>query len=108
LDHAPDADVVDEPDHVCPLERVRGRAKWSVELLDHLCLALEHQYVGAAQRAHVERLVTRIEDEYMLHPGRNVPDRADLNDYRPMARSTASCSSGDRATEARPRSSSFM
>jgi hypothetical protein len=30
--------------------------------------------VGAAQRAHIERLVTRIENENLLHLGRNVPN----------------------------------
>ena len=49
LHDAGDPDVVDEADHMRPTERVRGRAEWSIELLDHLCLALEHQYVGAAQ-----------------------------------------------------------
>jgi hypothetical protein len=61
-----------------PLIRVSGRAKWSVELLDHLCLALEDEHVGAAQRAHIERLVTRIENENLLHLGRNVPNGAAL------------------------------
>ena len=73
LHHPRNADVVHEPDDVWPLERVRGRAKWSVELLDHLCLALEDEHVGAAQRAHVERLVTRIENENLLHLRGNVP-----------------------------------
>ena len=89
-----------------PRERGRGRAKWSVELLDHLRLALEDEHVRAAQRAHVERLVTRVQDENLLHPGRNVPeaDRRSRPDrhgrrQRPIARSTASCSSGERATD---------
>ena len=68
-----------EPDDVWPLVGVSGRAKWSVKFLDHLCLALEDEHVGAAQRAHIERLVTRIENENLLHLGRNVPDKADLN-----------------------------
>src|SRR5581483_2521409 len=49
LDHPRHTDVVDEPDHVWPPERVGGRAKWSIELFDHLGLALEDEHVGAAQ-----------------------------------------------------------
>ena len=65
-----------------PPKRVGGRAKWSVELLDHFRFAFEDEDVRAAQRAHVQRLVTRIEDEYMLHFARNVPEKADLNALR--------------------------
>jgi hypothetical protein len=32
--------------------------------------------VGAAKRAHVQGLVARIQDQNLLHPGRNVPDEA--------------------------------
>ena len=89
-----------------------GRSK----LFDHLRLALEDEHVRAPQRAHVERLVTRVQDENLLHRGRKVPDQATRiraafgrpAGYRPMARSTASCSSGESATDGLPRSSSFM
>src|SRR5439155_13129297 len=67
LHHSGHSDVMHEPDHMWPLVGVSGRAEWSVELLDHLCVALEDEHVGAAQRAHIERLVTRIENENLLH-----------------------------------------
>jgi hypothetical protein len=67
LHHARDPDVVHEADDVWPLIRVSGRAEWSIQLFDHLGLALEDEHVRAAQRAHVERLVTRVENENLLH-----------------------------------------
>jgi hypothetical protein len=82
LHHARNPDIVDEPDDVWPLIRVSGRAKWSVQLLDHLCLALEDEDVGAAERAHIERLVTRIENENLLHSAGNVPDYSEVEASR--------------------------
>src|SRR5581483_8841988 len=112
--HPPrDAHVVHEPDDVWPRIDRRGRAEWSVELFDHLRLALEDQDVRAPDRAHVEGLETRIQDQDLLHAAENVaqqtaPHAPARPGYRPIARSTASCSSGERATDALPRSSSFM
>src|SRR4029077_17462234 len=67
LHHPRNADVVHEPDDVWPRIHRRGRAKWSVELFDHLRLALEDENVRAPERAHVQRLVTRVQDQYLLH-----------------------------------------
>jgi hypothetical protein len=58
---------VHEPDDVGPSIGIGGRAKWSIELLDDLGLALVDQHVRAAERAHVQRLVTRVENEYLPH-----------------------------------------
>ena len=69
LDDPRNADVVHEPDDVWPRKLPRGRAKWSVELFDDLRLPLVDEHVRAPQRAHVERLVTRVQDENLLHPG---------------------------------------
>jgi hypothetical protein len=60
-------------------------------------------------RAHVERLVARVEDENVLHLARHCTQAptAVSAGYEDMARSTASSSSGDRAITALPWSSSF-
>ncbi len=76
LDDPRNADVVEEPDHVWPRELRRGRAKWSPELFDDLRLPLEHEHVRTSQRADVERLVTRVQDENLLHRVRKVPEHA--------------------------------
>ena len=73
LDRARHAHVVDEPDHVRPDEAAGRRAQRLVELLDHLGLALVDQHVGAPNRAHVQRLVTCVQDENVLQPARKVP-----------------------------------
>ena len=59
-----------------PRERRRGRAQWSLELFDHLRLPLVDEHVRPPQRAHVERLVARVQDQNLLHRGRKVPDRS--------------------------------
>src|SRR4051794_13125393 len=100
LDRPRHPDVVHEPDHVRPGEGRRGGAEWSLERLDHLRLALEHEHVRAPNRADVQRLIARVQNEY-LHPLRNVA-MATAGAYRAIARSTASRSSGERATGARP------
>ena len=41
-----------------------------VELLDDLGLALEHEYVSTPNSGDVQRLVTRVQDENVLHSGR--------------------------------------
>src|SRR5438876_3759477 len=69
LDPARNAHVGDEPDHVGPGIRARGGMQRDVELLEHLSLALPDENVGAADRAHVERLVTGIQDQNLLHLG---------------------------------------
>src|SRR5215204_1511538 len=74
LDCAGDADVGDEPDDVWPRIRVRGRMKRFVQLLDHLGLSLEYQDVSASNGGHVQRLVAGIQDQNLLHLGRNVPE----------------------------------
>src|ERR1700704_990712 len=51
-----------------PRKLPRGRAKWSVKFFDDLGLPLVHEHVGAPQRTNVERLVTRVQDENLLHP----------------------------------------
>src|SRR4029079_19102888 len=63
LHRARNADVVHEPDDVWPPKRVGGRAEWSIELLDDLCLPLVDEDVGTAQRAHVQRLIARVQNE---------------------------------------------
>ena len=55
--------VGDEPDHVRPREGVRRGAERQLVLLEHLRLPLEHEHVRAPHRAHVQRLVARIQDE---------------------------------------------
>src|SRR5207249_12092866 len=65
-----------EPDDVWPRIRRRGRAEWSVELFDHLRLPLEDEHVRTAKRAHVERLVAGVENQDLLHAGRNVAHAA--------------------------------
>ena len=67
LDRPRHADVRDEPDHVGPHVRVRRRPERLVETLDDLRLPLPHEYVGATCRAHVERLVARVQDENVVH-----------------------------------------
>src|SRR6185295_19362517 len=68
LDRTGDADVVDQPDHVRPDEAAGRRAERLVEVLDHLGLALVEEDVGAPNRAHIQRLVTGVEDQNLLHP----------------------------------------
>src|SRR5690348_13537715 len=70
LDRPRDADVVEEPDHVRPDEAAGGRAERLVELLDDLRLALVEEHVGAPNRAHIQRLVTGVQNQNLLHPGR--------------------------------------
>ena len=113
LHHPGHAHVVHEPDDVGPSIGVARGAEWSVQLLDDFSLPLVDEHVRAAQRAHIERLVTRIENENLLHRGRRVPAKEAIevvskSCQRPIARSTASCSSGESATAAFPRSSSLM
>src|SRR6266540_746565 len=66
--------VGDEPDHVRPRKRVGRRMEPFLELLDHLGLALEHEHVGTPNGRDVQWLVARIEDENLLHLGRNVAE----------------------------------
>ena len=84
LDDPGNPDVAEKPDHVRPRKPRRGRAEWSVELFDHLRLPLVDEDVRAAQRAHVERLETGVEDQHLLHGARNVADGA-AGPLRPLA-----------------------
>jgi hypothetical protein len=61
------ADIAEEPDHVRPRKPLRGRAEWSVELLDHLRLPLVDKHVRASERAHIERLEAGVQDQNLLH-----------------------------------------
>ena len=45
-----------------------------LQFLDHLRLSLEDEHVRPPDRGHVERLVARVQDENVLHLGRNVAD----------------------------------
>jgi hypothetical protein len=36
-------------------------------MLDHLGLALEHEDVRTPVRAHVQRLIACVQDEYLMH-----------------------------------------
>jgi hypothetical protein len=47
-----------------------------VQLLDHLCLPLEHQHVSAPNGRDIQGLVTGIQDQNLLHLRRNVPEVA--------------------------------
>ena len=72
LHHARNPHVGDEANYVWPAVRVAGRAKWSRELFDHLRLSLEHEHVRAAKRAHIQGLVTGVQDQDLLHQPRNL------------------------------------
>src|SRR5207342_2959274 len=76
LNRARHAHVVDEPDHVRPDEARFGGTERLVEALDDLRLAFVDEHVRPPHRANVERLVTRVQDENMLQPGRKVPSLA--------------------------------
>lgn len=85
-------------------------------VLDDLGLSLPHEHVRAPIRAHVERLVACVQDENLMHGTRGylyerfaclLAHRAAALGYRPIALSTAVCSSGESATEAVPRSTSL-
>ncbi len=117
-----DADVLDEPDHVWSGERVGGGVQGRLVLLEHLRLPLEHEHMRAPNRADVQRLVARIEDENLtqgLAKGTGATRgfrRVGVTPSSPqglsdttgaIARSTACCSSGDSAIGVRPRSSCF-
>jgi len=67
LHRARNAHVLDEPDHVRPLEGVARGAERAREVLEHLGLPLEHEHVGTPHRTDVERLVTRVQNENLLH-----------------------------------------
>ena len=60
-------DVVDEADHMRSLEGRGGRMERQVVLLQDFGLALEHEDVCAPNRADVQRLVARVQDENLLH-----------------------------------------
>ena len=64
---ARDVDVADEPDHDRARQRRVLGAQLEARALDELGLLLEQQHGGAANRADVDRLVGRVEDE---HPPR--------------------------------------
>ena len=72
LDRARHAHVVDQPDHMGPDEAAGRGAERLVEPLDYLGLALVHEHVGTPHRAHVERLVTCVQNKNVLQPGRKV------------------------------------
>src|SRR5262249_13306326 len=99
------AHVGHEPDHVGTWKGGARRVKRLVELLYHLRLSFEHEDVSTSDRCHVQRLVARVEDENVLHLAGNVASEPGC--YLAMARSTASCSSGESATDDRPWSSSL-
>ena len=88
--HEPrDAHVVDESDDVWPLERRSGRAKRSVQLFDHLGLALVDEDVRTPYRADVQWLETRVQDENLLHPPENYPKAGWPENLRHTARAGA-------------------
>ena len=72
------------------------RPERTIHLLDQLGLALEHEDVRPPDRADVQGLETRIQDENLVH-GPNSTERAG-HDTAAIARSTASRSSGERPT----------
>ena len=57
-----------EADHVRADVRVRRGPQRLVEPLDDLRLALPDEHVRATCRAHVQRLIARIQDENVVHP----------------------------------------
>ena len=69
LDRPRDADVLDEPDHVRPGVRVGRGAQGLGQALEDLGLALPDEHVRAPNRADVQRLVTRVQDEDLLQVG---------------------------------------
>src|ERR1051326_5524830 len=125
LDRPRHTDVGHEPDHVRPDEAARRRSQRLVEMLDHLRLALVDEHVRPPNRADVQRLVAGVQNEDMPHflatkyqRGLITPGLDRLSLYRvnvrstftlqeAIARSTASSSSGERATGERPCSISF-
>ena len=88
---------------------VGGRVEQLREALDDLSLALPDEHVCPSDGADIQRLIARIQDQDLLQLVQNVPTKrvGDLPRYRDIARSTASSSSGESATDARPRVSSF-
>src|SRR3954454_22226816 len=88
LHRARHADVADEPDHVRPHERGRRRPERTVERLEHLSLALEHEHVGTLDSAHVQGLIARIQNQD-LHQRKCTFKRGFRRlRYRAIARST--------------------
>ena len=71
-DAARHPDVRHEPDDVRSREGRRRRPQRLTVALEHLGLPLPHEHVRATDRAHVQRLVARIQDEDALHRARNV------------------------------------
>src|SRR5262249_30042837 len=63
MDVAGDADVGDEADHDRPLESHALGVELALAALDDLGLRLQDQHGRPADRAHVDRLVGRVEDE---------------------------------------------
>ena len=61
-----------------PDERPLGRPQRLRVVLDHLGLALPDEDVRAPIGAHVERLVTCVQDEYLMHGVASVPARLAL------------------------------
>ena len=74
LDGPRHAHVGHEPDHVWPRIRVGRGVQRLVELLDHLGLSLEHEHVGTPHGCDIQRLVTRVQNQNLLHLGRNVAE----------------------------------
>ena len=64
---ARDPHVADEADHVGPLDRHVLGVKRALLLLEQLGLFLQQQHGGAPQRADVDRLIGRIEDQDPCH-----------------------------------------
>jgi hypothetical protein len=46
-----------------------------VELLDHFGLSLEHEHVGTPHGSDIQRLVTRVQNQNLLHLSGNVAER---------------------------------
>ena len=106
LDGSWHAHVLEEPDHERPHERPFSRAQRVVGPLHHLGLALPHEDVRPAHRAHVQRLVARVQDEYLGQRAVSVPTRNTVP--RPIAVDVATtpqeqCPGDPEARSRRPR-----
>ena len=105
LNDARNSNVAQEPYDVRPRKPRRGRAKWSVEFFDHLRLPLIDEDVRAAQRAHIQRLKTGVQYQYLLHFAEKVPNSAVRPETRDVG--TRSCSTESAVVRAETPSAEF-
>ena len=66
------------------LEVRARRPKWTVMAFENLCPTLPDQHVGTAERADIQGLVARIEDENALHAARSVAASSDREHGLPL------------------------